>query len=619
MCGIAGIWRADGAAPADQTHLSAMLAAGAHRGPDGEGSWQQGPLTLGHRRLAIIDPLARAGQPMVSHDGASVLSFNGEVYNFRELRCELEREGLVFRTRSDTEVVLQALEHWGPARALPRLNGMFAIAWFDVRARRLWLIRDRLGIKPLSIAAAGQSVLFASEDAMLLAVPGVPSTVDSREVTLRLAGQNREGTASLHTAIRRLPPGALWCVDERGIDEQCWWHALEALDISRLLHQPSTTAGRIAALDQLLAGSVALHCAADTPLAAACSGGIDSGVITTLAARYRQPLPAYVIDPTTGPNESSAAEETTQAAGVPLRRVALDMETYAHLWPRAVAHMEGSGWSVSSVALLALAERCRADGIKVLLTGEGADELFGGYRWQRSSARRFAAMSGWRGWLRSQRSRRGRLGQLADAPFERSMGKGSADERTALMRGLDPGSSLLQQRIFMQLKAVHPLADRAFLGACIYDLYSHLQDLLHRHDRLSMAASVELRVPFIENALIDFALHLPRADKWRDGLSKWLLRQAAARHLPSTAIGRRKQGFPVSPDYTRGSEALLAGGLLAGLMRWTGDDLTGIEALAAADAQSRTRLVGMELFLRQRIGGETAEQLSARLLAAAAK
>ena len=616
MCGIAGIWRADGAMPEDQAHLAAMLAAGAHRGPDGEGSWQQGPLTLGHRRLAIIDPMARAAQPMVARGGASVLSFNGEIYNYRELRCELEHEGLVFDTRSDTEVVLQALQHWGPARALPRFNGMFAIAWFDVRAGRLWLARDRLGIKPLSLGRLGDRILFSSEDRMLLAVPGFPAAVDSREVTLRLAGQNREGTASLYTAIRRLPPAALWCVHEGGMDEQCWWHALESLDTDRLLHQRSTVAGRIAELDRLLAGSVARHCSADAPLATACSGGIDSGLITTLAARYRDPLPAYVIDPGTGPNESAAAAETARAAGVPLRRVALDPETYAQLWPRAVAHMEGSGWAVSSVALLALAERCRADGIKVLLTGEGADELFGGYRWQRTSARRFAAVSGWRGWLRGSRSRRGQLERLSAAPFERSLGKGSAEERITLMRGLDPASNLLQQRIFAHLEPVHALADRAFLGACIYDLYSHLQDLLHRHDRLSMAASVELRVPFIENALIDFALHLTRPDKYRERTSKWLLRQVAARHLPAAAISRRKQGFPVSPDYTRGSEVLLAGGLLAELMRWTRDDVAGLQALAAADTQSRTRLVGMELLLRLQVGGETAEQLTTRLLAA---
>lgn len=615
MCGIAGSWRlAAGANPeADLGAVTAMLAAGAHRGPDGAGSWQQHGLVLGHRRLSILDPAARSAQPMHSGDGASVLVYNGETYNYRELRRELEAEGICFRTRGDAEVVVEALQHWGPARAVPRFNGMFALAWYDRRQRQLWLARDRLGIKPLSVAHHDGRLLFASEDKMLLAVPGFPATIDSREATLRLAGQNRESAASLFTAIRRLPPAALWCIDERGIDEQRWWDALAALDVDRLLSGAST----VQELERLLAASVAMHCEADVPLATACSGGIDSGLVTTLAARYRQPLQAYVIAPDTGPSEVAAARLTADAAGVPLRTVALDRASYAQLWPRAVWHMEGSGWSASGAALLALAQRCRDDGVKVLLTGEGADELFGGYRQQRSSAARFAAVSGWRGLLRGPRSRRGRLERLLAAPLERSAGKGSLEERMAMLRAVETGAGFLQQEIFTRLAPVQPLTDRAFLAACLYDLHAHLQDLLHRHDRLSMAASVELRVPFIENALIDFALHVPRADKWRDGQSKWLLRQAARRQLPPAIVTGRKQGFPVSPDYSRGSEALLGGGLLRELMRWSTDETRALQALAATDTPSRLRLAGMELFMRLYAGGERADALAGRLLAAA--
>lgn len=615
MCGIAGSWRLDAGTAGDQdvAGVAAMLAAGAHRGPDGEGSWQQQGLVLGHRRLAILDPLARSDQPMHSGDGGSVLVFNGEIYNYRELRRELEAEGLHFRTRGDTEVAVEALQHWGPARAVPRFNGMFALAWYDRRQRQLWLARDRLGIKPLSLARHDGRLLFASEDKMLLAVPGFPAAIDSREATLRLAGQNRESTASLFTAIRRLPPAALWRVDARGIDEQRWWDALDALDMDRLL----SASGSVQELERLLAASVALHCEADVPLATACSGGIDSGLVTTLAARFRRPLHACVIAPDTGPSEVDAARMTADAAGVALRTVPLDRVRYAQLWPRAVWHMEGSGWSASGAALLALAQQCRDDGVKVLLTGEGADELFGGYRQQRSSAARFAAVSGWRGLLRGPRSRRGRLRRLLAAPLERSGGKGSPEERMAMLRAVETGAGFLQQEVFTRLAPVQPLTDRAFLAACLYDMHTHLQDLLHRHDRLSMAVSVELRVPFMENALIDYALHLPRADKWRHGQSKWLLRQVARRHLPQAITSGHKQGFPVNPDYTLGSEALLGGGLLRELMRWSADETRALQALAATDTPSRLRLAGLELFLRLYAGGEHADALAGRLLAAA--
>ena len=278
-------------------------------------------------------------------------------------------------------------------------------------------------------------------------------------------------------------------------------------------------------------------------------------------------------------------------------------------------HLESDGWHASRVALLALAEQCRSDGVKVLLTGEGADELFGGYDWQKASMRRWRAMSWPRSLLRSKRSFARRLENGRQAPFDLALGKASPFERNTILRALSPELNFLQTRIFDRLEPIEPLTDRAFLGSCIYGLYSHLQDLLHRHDRLSMASSVELRVPFIENSIIDFAIHLPMRFKYRGKSGKWLLKKVAERYLPRENVHARKIGFGISEKLSQGGEGLLRDGLLRDAMRWPSESVNDLVDLAARDETSRIRLVGMELFLRLYAGGESVGCLSEKLKA----
>lgn len=612
MCGIVGVWRENGSiAPADLSDVVAMAQALAHRGPDDSGEWHDDLAAFGHRRLAIVDPSALGREPMVTSCGQGVLVYNGEVYNFRTLRRDLQAEGAIFRSESDTEVVLEALHRWGPARAVPLFDGMFAFAYYDRRARALWLARDRLGIKPLSFARLYDRFLFASEDKALLACQDVAGDVDARELTLRLADQHRDSSYSLFSRIERLPPGALWRLAQGRTEKNCFWHVLDALNPSRI--SGGAPRSPVEALERLLADSVEMHCIADAALATACSGGVDSGMVTALAARVRPEARAYVVDPALGVSEAAKAERAAGRAGVDLRRVHIDRAAFLELWPRAVWHMETSGWHGSHTGLLAMAERCRGDGVKVLLTGEGADELFGGYAWQRRSMRRWRRAHWLPSLFRSTRKRDALLANLRLAPFHSSSGGTTRQDRLVAMRALSPELNFLDTRLFDRLEGAGSLEDRAFIGACLADLYGHLQDLLHRHDRLGMAASIEARVPFLENALIDFAIHLPRPFKYRERQGKWLLKKVAEKYLPRENIYAPKVGFDMDMGFSKGSEGILRGGMLAQAMKWSAPATEDLVDLAARDENSRLRMVGLELFLRLYVGGETPGRLTEML------
>ena len=275
MCGLVGIWRRDGGTP-DQSVITKMLRSIEHRGPDGSGVWQDERVTLGHLRLSIIDLTKASHQPMVAGNDAGVLVYNGEVYNFRELRQELEREGVTFRSSGDTEVVLQALHHWGPERSVARFDGMFAFADFDRRENALWLARDRVGIKPLVLTDTGTELLFASEAKALLAHPRVKKRVDRHAITCWLLSGGRGWGGTSFSAIEELEPGCFWKITDDGIDKKQYFHALTAVQVNRVVNTFATKpTDFVGAFRDCLKRSVRLHLASDAPLAALCSGGVD--------------------------------------------------------------------------------------------------------------------------------------------------------------------------------------------------------------------------------------------------------------------------------------------------------------------------------------------------------
>jgi len=614
MCGIAGLWRRDGKR-LDPDDIAQMLATIVHRGPDGEGTWCDGNFCFGHRRLTILDTTDRASQPMLTSDGEGVLTYNGETYNYRELRRALEAEGCLFRSTGDTEVVLSALHHWGPERAIPRFNGMFALAYFDRRNATLWLARDRLGIKTLVTADVGDELLFASEVKALLAHPRMPRRVDPMALTKWLVSPGRHPHRTLFESVESVAAGSWWKISTNGIEKHRYFHVLDALDIDRLTGADASRFPEIVdEFERGLMHSVTLHLASDVPLAAMCSGGVDSSLVTAYAKDRRPDITAYVADMEFAHGEGDQGALAGKHLGVPVKRVAIDRERYLRLWPECVWHADGPLIHNSDPALLAVTRTCRADGIKVLLTGEGSDELFGGYHVHTSLWRKLRRLEILQPLIPSARRKARRIA-AGLASFE-GRPQQSIDRKLAI--AIDADEEFVRQRIVAQLAPIEPLSDRAYLAYCIVDLCGYLTTLLHRHDRLGMAASMEMRVPFIENRIVDLAIHLPRWAKLHRRQGKRVVKQAAARRLPASIVYAPKKGFPTPGAFLRGSNRLLVDGRLAEVMAWNQSTTNEIVAMLEADGILCYQLVGLELWLRLFFSGETTDELGDRLVALAA-
>jgi asparagine synthase (glutamine-hydrolysing) len=591
-----------------------MLNAIAHRGPDDRGLWQDGRVAFGHQRLTILDLSARANQPMVSPDGQGVLVYNGEVYNHQDLRRALEREGLAFRTTSDTEVILQAFCHWGPERTIPLLNGMFALAYLDRREDALWLARDRLGIKPLLVCQTGRELVFASEAKALLACAKVPRRADRAVLTAWLLGWTPTAPHTFFEGISALPAGTWWKVTGSGIVRKQYFHALEVLDVRRIVSaRDAALTSLLEAFRETLKTSVRLHMVSDVPVAAMCSGGVDSGLIAAYAKEFDPTIRAYVADVGGDESEASQAHRVAALLGIPIDTVPVDRKRYLQLWPLAVWHSDGPINRPSDPALLAVAQRCREHGIKVLLTGEGSDELFGGYEWQSHTFRLWSRLHRpWRKlyqrWIRNAELTRLRYGPFAGMPSRRDPAF-----RRRLMIGLEPELQMLPQRILNRLGAVEPPEDRAFLARCLYDLYDNLPSLLHRHDRMGMAASMEMRVPFLENGMMDLAFHLPRRAKLHRDCGKWIVKHVASEMLSADIVYAPKKGFPMPAGVTRGCQRLLLGGLARDYMEWSSATLDEILAFAADDPIFRLHITGTEIWMRLFFANEKPDQIGERL------
>ncbi|MGQ0612641.1 MAG: asparagine synthase (glutamine-hydrolyzing) [Planctomycetaceae bacterium] len=616
MCGLAGIFERGGRRGSVDP-LEPMLDAIRHRGPDDRGLWAQGPVALGQVRLAILDLGATAHQPMVTADGANALVYNGEVYNYAALRSELEREGERFSSSGDTEVVLRALARWRPERAVPRFDGMFAFAFWQGREGALWFGRDRLGIKPLYVAERDGALLFASEIKALLAHPAVARRPSPRALTELLVQGRLAGRRTPIEGVEAVEPGALWRVTAARTERRLYFHALERIDPARIVaatrEDPERAVDRVAAA---LAESVTLHLASDVPLATMCSGGIDSSLVTAYARDTRPDLRAYVADVGGADSEWAQAERVGRHLGIPVTRVPVDAASYLRLWPVVSWHLDAPMFHASDAALLTVARRVREEGVRVLLTGEGADELFGGYIWQAGTYRLWRAfLSPLRRWRLSRVRRRREAAQFALGPLETDFGRREGTLRFRLLTLLDPDTELLGARFLRLLAPVEPPADRAFLAHCLEDLYRHLQSILQRHDRLGMAASIELRVPFLGSGMIDLGLHAPRRWKLHRGTSKWVLRRAAERRLPRQVVRAPKKGFPMPPAFGRGAESLLRGGLLAELMGWSPATLEELLRLAPHDGAGLRRLASIEIWGRVTLRRDSPEELGARLAA----
>ncbi|OJB13282.1 asparagine synthase (glutamine-hydrolyzing) [Burkholderia ubonensis] len=596
MCGIDGFLNS--AAFDEETAratLARMTASLAHRGPDAQGTWldAQAGIALGHRRLAIVDLSVHGRQPMASVCGRFVLVFNGEIYNHRALRAELERTGRApaWRGHSDTEVLLAAIAAWGVEAALRRATGMFAIALWNRESRVLTLARDRIGEKPLYYGRIGDALVFASELKALRSFPGFDGAIDRDALCLYLRQSSVPAPYTIYRGIRKLPPGT-FIQFEHARDTpraRAYWTLEHAIEAGRAEPFEGTAQEAVGLLDGILRKAVAQQMEADVPLGAFLSGGVDSSAIVALMqAQSAAPVDTFTIGfHEAGYDEAGYAKAVARHLGTRHTELYVTADHALAVVPKLPSIYDEPFSDASQIPTFLVAELTRRH-VKVSLSGDGGDELFGGY------TRYFLTPRLWRKLHRVPAAVRARIAAAlhalrpdhADqlAAVAQSAWSGAEARETPPRIGdrlhklghvMTADSRIGLYRLLMS--AVHhperialagqepptPLdtasawpADLTFAEqAMAIDTLTYLPtDILTKVDRAAMAVSLETRMPFLDHHVVEFAWRLPAALRLPDGRSKVLLRRLLDAYVPASLIDRPKQGFCAPIDHwLRGS------------------------------------------------------------------
>jgi asparagine synthase (glutamine-hydrolysing) len=625
MCGIAGIFHAETPKPVDPARVVRMCDALAHRGPDGAGVWTDHGVGLGHRRLSIID-VAGSPQPMHAADGRAVIVFNGEIYNFRELRRELEQAGFAFRTNGDTEVILAAWQKWGPD-CLARLDGMFAFAIFDLATRRLFLARDRFGVKPLFLAHLSDgSIAFASELKGLLAHPLLRRRLNPQAIEAYMAWGYVPDSHAILAGVEKLPAGHFWLLEQGRAPgrPQRWW------DIAFTERERGSEADLSAQLVHLLREGVRSRMVADVPLGAFLSGGVDSsGVVALMAEASASPVQTCSIGfDVAAYDETSYARQVAAKFGADHAERIVATDDFAAI-DQLAAMFDEPFADASALPTWRVCQLAR-ERVTVALSGDGADEAFAGYRRQvfhhHEERTRSVLPAGLRGplfgalgraWPKADwapRPLRAKATLLALAEggeegYARGLSVTLPDARRALYSD-SFAASLDGFRAEDELIALMRSAPgRSGLDRAQYaDLTFWMPgDILTKVDRTSMAVSLEAREPLLDHRLVEFAARLPEGMRVRGSTGKSLLKKSLERYLPRDILYRPKQGF-VTPiaDWLRGPLAVAARGIACGSLAQTGFfDPKAIAALAEAHIAGRadhSRTMWQLLMLEKSLG-----------------
>lgn len=571
MCGIAGIFHAETPKPVDPRRVERMCDAMAHRGPDGAGVWTDSGIGLGHRRLSIID-LAGSPQPMHSVDGQAVISFNGEIYNYRELRRELELAGARFRTDGDTEVILAAWQRWG-IDCLKHLDGMFAFAIWDLAKRQLFLARDRLGVKPLFMTKLSDgSIAFASELKGLLAHPQMRRRINARAIDDYLAWGYVPDTRSILEGVEKLPAGHFLLLEQGKSPSrpQRWW------DVSFAERRKGSEADLSAELVHLLREAVRSRMVADVPLGAFLSGGVDSSsVVALMSEASSAPVTTCSIGfDVEALDETSYADRIAEQFSADHHSRKVGNDDFSQI-ARLAAMFDEPFADASALPTWRVCQLAR-EHVTVALSGDGADEAFAGYRRQVFHAHEERARAILPGSLRSAvfgslgsiwpkadwapRPLRAKATLLAlagngEEGYARGLSVLTPDQRTAIYAdGLkrELGDYRAEDDLvrLMRNAPARTGLDRAQYADLMFWLPG---DILTKVDRTSMAVSLEAREPLIDHRLIEFAATLPDRMRVRKAQGKYLLKRSMERYLPDDILYRPKQGF-VTPiaDWFRG-------------------------------------------------------------------
>jgi asparagine synthase (glutamine-hydrolysing) len=556
MCGICGQYNFRSTAPVRRPDIEAMTKSIAHRGPDDEGYYFDGPLGLGFRRLSIID-LAGGHQPMSDGEETVWVVFNGEIYNFRELRRELESFGYVFQTNSDTEVIIHGYKQWGD-EVLNRINGMFGLAIWDTRRKRLVLARDAFGIKLIYYRIANGSIYFGSEMRAVRTTMPEKTEIDPNSLSLFLRYRFTPSPFTILKEVRKLAPGTK-LVAQNGSCEVSRWYQYKPTPFAPV-RSPEQTREELLSLYQQ---AVRRQLISDVPVGLLLSGGIDSGLLLALMNLSGSSWPTYTVGygSSFADDELADGAETARILGSNHTSVRITRATFEAALPRIVAALEEPIAASSIVPMYFVCERARQD-VKVALVGQGPDELFGGYR--RHLGVRYGALWGrMPSWMRSSIS--SAVGALPrNETLKRgvySLAIGDRMERYQNVLSILPGTQiadLFQEGVLAPNSGdaiLESWADLAGLmtntdelgGLQFLEVRSTLPDeLLMYADKLSMAHGLELRVPLIDKDIVEYVEKLPATFKVRNGSQKWLHRQVCASYLPHSVMKRRKRGFAVN-------------------------------------------------------------------------
>ncbi len=564
MCGIAGIVASDALHADERARTVMMRDVIAHRGPDDAGVFVDGQAALGHRRLSIVD-LAAGHQPLANEDESVWIVFNGEIYNHASIRPELESAGHRYRTRSDTETIVHAYEQWGDA-CVERLRGMFAFAIWDAPRRRLLLARDRLGVKPLYWAMASGRLLFASEIKSILQSGLVKAAADESKLPEQLSTRSLAGPDTLFKGIHRLMPGHVLVFQDGRVRIRQYWDVPVRHD-----DDPGGTVADSDAIRRfrdLLEESVRIRLMADVPLGMFLSGGLDSSAIAALMARMiDRPLQTFsVAFSDRAFSELEYARQVSTAIRADAHEIVIDESDFFGALPRLIWHEDEPIAHTSSVPLYFVSQLA-ARHVKVVLTGEGSDELLAGYgkypralvNWNLGDI--YGKVPGAvRHWIANAVVPRlpATLNRYASRSFlARAVTPEALFYDNFAAMGLERQQSLLSpavaslvspERAYGPSRAYFdaPNGRSTLLDRLLYaDIKTYLVELLMKQDQMSMAASIESRVPFLDHTLVEFAARLPDRLKLRGFTTKWILRQAIRDVLPPAILSRPKMGFPV--------------------------------------------------------------------------
>lgn len=563
MCGIAGQLNFDGQS-ADPRLLTSMASRLSHRGPDGVGIHASGPAGLAHRRLKIIDLTEAARQPMTNEDGSIWLTYNGEIYNFAEVRRELERLGHRFTSATDSEVIVHGYEEWG-TECLRRFNGMFAFALWDDTRQRLWLVRDRLGVKPLFYAVTPTGLAFGSEVKAVLEHPAIDRALDYEALAYYLALNYLPAPFTLFKQIRQLEPGQQLMAGANGkVELSSYWDLVFDND-----PPPRADAAWIEELDALMDDAVRLRLVSDVPFGLFLSGGVDSsGVAYWMSKHLDRPVQAFTAGfPEDTYNEVRFARATARAVGADLHEHVIDADA-ARLLPEIVRHSEEPTADSSMVAVYQLAQFARQH-VTMVLSGDGADDILAGYETHQAHYAHRAyhylprplRQSVIRPLVESLPTSYGKVS--VDAKLKRFVAAGDLDWRAAhaswrlifgaaeRRRLLSPvanhpestaDAATLYKSWFERTNARDPLNQMLYVDTRLY----LPADMLVKIDRMTMAHGLEAREPYLDYRVVELSARMPvslKLRRWHQ--KKYALKRALHGRVPNEVLYRKKQGFNV--------------------------------------------------------------------------